>query len=150
MDDAAARAEQREELVTGVLSNPELREALVTRLLAELESARAVSTEAKDAAAIAAKLQERLEQFQNKAAFRPGMLVEWKPRLRNKNRPAYGEPAVVVEVLSQPVTGQTDESGSPYFREPLDIIAAIIDPNDDRFDLYYFDSRRFQPFDRAS
>jgi hypothetical protein len=145
----ALPAQRREEIVTTVLSNPELREALVTRLLSDLESAKAVSTEAKDATAMAEELQERLQQLQKNSTFTQGELVEWKPGLRNKNRPAYGEPAVIVEKLSEPIFSLTDESGSAYFREPLDLIAGVIDTSDGHFDLYHYDSRRFQPFDRA-
>jgi hypothetical protein len=145
----ALRIQEREEFVTKVLSNPELREAIVTKLFSDLESAKAVSTEEKDATAMAEALQERLQEFQKNFAFTAGELAEWKPGLRNKNRPAYGEPVVIVEKLSEPVLGRTDESGSPYFREPLDLIVGLIDTSDDNFDLYYYDSRRFQPFDRA-
>jgi hypothetical protein len=145
----ALPAQRREEIVTAVLSNPELREALVTKLLSDLQSAKAVATEAKDATAMAEVLKERLQRFQKNFTFTQGELVEWKPGLRNKNRPAYGEPAVIVEKLSEPIFSRTDESGTPYFREPLDIIAGVIDTSDDNFDLYHYDSRRFQPFDRA-
>src|SRR3546814_18199340 len=54
--------------------------------------------------------------------LRPGMLVQWKPNLKNRKSPEYGKPAIVIEMLSPPVIDGTFESGSTYFREPLDII----------------------------
>lgn len=100
---------------------------------------------AEEAKEIGKAVRERLQVFSKKHEFRPGMLVEWKPGLRNKKRPAYGEPAVVVEVLSDPALSTNDESGSQYFREPLDLIVGVLDPDGD-FVLFHYDGRRFQPF----
>lgn len=90
-------------------------------------------------------LTELYEMFNAKHTFQPGMLIKWKPGLRNKKKPMYEEPCIVVEVLGSPVVGTTDESGSAYFREPLDIIAGFIE-DDGGFVAFHFDSRRFMPF----
>ena len=37
-----------------------------------------------------------------------------------------------------------NDSGSPYFREPLDIVLGFVDGDGD-FITYHFDSRRFAP-----
>jgi len=73
------------------------------------------------------------------------MLVEWKPGLQNKKKPRYGEPGIVVEVLGVPIHGETDESGSAYFREPLDLIVGFIEESGD-FVVFHYDQRRFKPY----
>lgn len=91
------------------------------------------------------KLKERFESLRKAHEFKPGQLVKWKPDLKNRRRPAYGEPAIVVEVLSQPVFAKSDDSSTPYFREPLDMVLGFIDEDGD-FLCYHFDSRRFEPY----
>ncbi len=86
-------------------------------------------------------LSKRLVQ---KHEFSPGQFVQWKEGLQNRRRPGYGEPVVVVQVLDQPVLEGSD-SGSAYFREPLDIIIGLLD-EDRELLLFHFDSRRFEPF----
>ncbi len=75
-------------------------------------------------------------------SFTPGQLVQWKPGLKNRRVPLYGQPVVVVEALAEPVLTDAD-SGSQYYREPLDIALGIVDQGDD-FDVFHFDSRRFE------
>lgn len=77
--------------------------------------------------------------------FMPGSLVRWKSGLRNRTRPEYDEPAVVVEVLDRPVLDKETDSGSPYFQEPLDLLLGIIDEEGD-FVIFHYDRRRFEPF----
>lgn len=92
-------------------------------------------------------LRELFDTFTAKHTFEPGMLIQWKPNLRNKKKPNYDEPCIVIELLSEPVFGKTDESGSSYFREPLDMIAGFLDDDGD-FVVFHFDSRRFMPFEQ--
>ena len=94
-----------------------------------------------------ALLQELFATFTEKHQISPGMLITWKPGMRNKKKPNYGEPAIVIEILESPVIGKTDESGSSYFREPLDLIAGFLDDDDD-FVVFHYDSRRFMPFSK--
>jgi hypothetical protein len=75
--------------------------------------------------------------------FKQGDLIVWKNGLRNKKLPNEGQPAVVLEVLSTPLTQHEQETGSPYFREPLDIVLAMLDEDEDLVSFYY-DSRRFE------
>ena len=81
------------------------------------------------------------QALSEKQAFEPGQLVTWKPMLRNKKQPAYGNYAVVTRVLQEPVTDGEGGSGSPYFREPLDVVCGIFDADGDFTELY-LDSRR--------
>ena len=82
--------------------------------------------------------------------YLPGDLVTWKPGLKNHRLPRYGQPAVVVETLETPVFSNEQEDGSTYFREPLDLVLGLIwDASPPRGELFtfYFDSRRFQPWE---
>lgn len=92
------------------------------------------------------KLKETFKLFAIKNEFRPGMLVKWKEGLANKGRPAVGEPAIVVEVLTSPVYEDTQECGSPYFREPLDVVIGMV-TSQGEFITYYYDSRRFELYE---
>lgn len=83
------------------------------------------------------------ERYQEYYVFKPGDIVRWKADMKNKKRPAYHEPAVVVEVLYDPVMDLKD-SGSAYFREKLDLVLGLVDDDGD-FILFHFDSRRFEP-----
>jgi hypothetical protein len=67
--------------------------------------------------------------------------------LKNKRTPDYGQPAVVVDVLNTPIydAAGTKGAGSPYFMEPLTLVAGLIDSDGD-FICFHFDSHRFEPF----
>lgn len=75
--------------------------------------------------------------------FCPGDVVVWKEGCQNRKRPKAGEFAVVAHVLDHPVFGSEDSSGSPYFREPLDIALMLLDDDGD-ITIYHFDKRRFR------
>lgn len=77
-----------------------------------------------------------------------GMIVTWKSGLKNRRWPAYSKPGVVVKMLDSPVF-DTDESGSTYYREPLDmIIGFFVDSGEHRGDFLVFhaNSERYQPW----
>ncbi len=89
-------------------------------------------------------LLERLTNGRERA-LRPGMLATWKPGLKNRRFPRYGEPVVVVALLDNPIINPGDESGSPYFQEPLDLLLGVVRGDDREFLVYHADRRRFQP-----
>lgn len=76
--------------------------------------------------------------------FTPGELVEWKLPLRNRQLPEYGQAAVVLEVLDEPVVNESEPADSPYYREPLDLVLGVIDGDGD-LAAFHFDKRRFRP-----
>ena len=87
------------------------------------------------------------EKFQEKHTFTPGQIVEWKRGCQNKNSPG---PFIVVSVLDGtevPIFDSESSSGSPYFREPLDIVLGTFAQTDGTFVTFHYDSRRFQPAD---
>jgi len=95
-------------------------------------------------------LQDRFRQFNQVHRFKPGDLVTWKPGLQNRCAPRHGKPAVVISILEQPVYDNDQDSGTTYFREPLDLVLGIIwdvEPHRGDFITFYFDSRRFQPWE---
>ena len=92
----------------------------------------------------AAKAAEMYERLNRKYLFQPGQLVRWKPEMRNRKYPAYGECGVVVSLLDHPVFDEGGHSGSSSFREPLDVVLGFVDSDGD-FITYHFDSRRFAP-----
>jgi hypothetical protein len=78
--------------------------------------------------------------------FKVGDLVKWKEGLKNKKRPHLNQPAIVIELLGEPLRErQGEEAGSPYYREPLDIILGLFD-DDHEFMMFYYDKRRFEPY----
>lgn len=89
-------------------------------------------------------------QFTNGAetALRPGMFAQWKPGMKNRKVPAYGEPAIVLAVLPEPLIDDSFESGSVYFREQLDLILGFHD-EDEEFVALHYDARRFEAYDGA-
>ncbi|MCP5197389.1 MAG: hypothetical protein H6974_11490 [Gammaproteobacteria bacterium] len=102
-----------------------------------------LSEPVEDAADRLAILYQRLTNGREKE-LQPGMLVVWKPGLKNRRFPRYGEPAIVVKVLDPPILDHENESGCTYYREPLDLLLGILHKDGD-FLVYHFDSRRFQP-----
>lgn len=60
--------------------------------------------------------------------FKSGDLVVWKKGLKNKVRPALNEPAIVMDVLTEPLKDENKtSSGTPYFNEPLDLVLGLLD-----------------------
>src|SRR3990172_8959565 len=63
----------------------------------------------KEASEIAQTLRDRYGRFTEKHTFTPGQLVKWKQHLKNRRRPAYDEPVIVVEVLRESVLTEEKE-----------------------------------------
>lgn len=93
------------------------------------------------------RLLELADAMDTLHTFRRGQLVRWKPGLKNRGLPAYNEVAVVRDVLTVPVFDECDQTscaGTPYFREPLTLVLAVLDPDGDFIEFHY-DGRRFEP-----
>ena len=87
------------------------------------------------------RLTAAFAKMNEKNTFKPGDVVDWKPGMRNKV--TYG-PFVVVEVLDSPIFDGETSAGSPYFREPLDIILGTVVDDGERFITHFYDSRRME------
>ena len=98
---------------------------------------------------LAPLLRERYRQLkQVRHDLQPGMIITWKPGLKNRRWPREDAPAVVIERLDAPVY-DTDETGSTYFREPLDMIVGLfLDSGEHRgeFLVFHANSQRYQPW----
>jgi hypothetical protein len=93
----------------------------------------------------AARLCNHAKSLANPIQFKVGDIVMWREGMKNR-RVTYGKPLLVVEVLDKPVFDKEKESagaGSPYFREPLNIVLGELDENGD-MNCYHHDSRRLQ------
>lgn len=78
------------------------------------------------------------------AGFHPGQMVQWKPGMQNRSKPAYAEPVIVMEVLNPPVYDtHANKEGSNLFREPLTLVLGLHDSDGD-FLLFHYDGRRFE------
>ena len=93
-------------------------------------------------------LEIAFQTFNASHHFQPGQFARWKKGMKNKNLPAYGDPVIVMEILSTAVFDRKfgAESESPLFREPLDLVLGLFNRNDEDFLLFHYDSRRFEPF----
>jgi len=101
---------------------------------------------------LAQALVERYQSLEARHTFRPGDLVTWKPGLRNRRYPRDGKPAVVLEVLAAPLLDSDTETGSTYYREPLDLVLGLfLNEGEHRGDFlsWHFDGRRFQPWSQG-
>lgn len=98
---------------------------------------------------LAPVLRERYQALTRRHTFAPGDLVTWKAGMANRNHPKPGRPAIVVEVLAQPVYDSELNSGSTYYREPLDVVLGVIweegEPRGE-FVTFHFNSQRFEPY----
>ena len=88
------------------------------------------------------ELIDTVRSLEQERDYAEGDIVTWKPRLRNKRFPEYGQPAYVVEILSSPVFDAESDFTSPYYREPLDTRLALLDDEGD-LSVFIFDGRRF-------
>lgn len=86
-----------------------------------------------------------LDTFSKSHRFTPGELVTWKTGMKNRSVPPYQHAAVVVEVLDAPIYDQQHGSGSPYYREPIDLVLGVFDDDGD-FMVFHYDARRFEPY----
>lgn len=92
-------------------------------------------------------LKTRFNDFSKENRFERNQIVKWKNGLKNRLLPFENQPAIVIDILSPPLVSQEEEAGSPYFREPLDILLGFIDEKNQIFILFHYDSRRFEPYE---
>lgn len=89
-------------------------------------------------------LKARYEKYVVQHDLKPGDLVQWKEGMKNRRNPEYGQPVVLVEILSGKRSEVTD-SGTPYYNEPLDAAIGIVD-NDGDFLIYHMNLKRLEPY----
>lgn len=95
------------------------------------------------------KLKQKVNSFlQPSPKFNTGDVVKWKKGLKNKKYPKEEQLAIVIQELEEPVIQGERDSGTPYFREPLDLILGVLDQEGDLM-LFHYDKRRFEIVERA-
>lgn len=100
-----------------------------------------------EAVALGEKLRTLRAAYEAKETFSPGDLVSWKPGLKDKTVPAYGEVGIVMQVLPGEVDAK-EESASPYFRQPIDLAVGLIFRDGD-FNIFRFDAARMQKVEQT-
>jgi len=89
------------------------------------------------------KLKQKVETLlQPPPEFKTGDVVKWKKGLKNKKYPEEEQLVMVIQELEEPIIQSERDSGTPYFREPLDLILGVLDQDGDLM-LYHYDKRRF-------
>jgi len=88
------------------------------------------------------QLKQRFLALQKKTVFQPGDIVRWKEGLSNRKLPGVDQMAVVTRIPESPILASED-SGSQYFNEPLDIVVGLF-VGSGEFCEYHQDSRRFE------
>jgi len=75
--------------------------------------------------------------------FKSGDVVRWKKGLKNKKYPKEDQLCMVIEEKDDPIIQDSRDSGSPYYREPLDLVLALLDDDSDLV-IFHYDKRRFE------
>lgn len=92
----------------------------------------------------ASMLQELVARMSDHQKFEVGQIVTWKPGLKNRKGPDYGQPMIVTAIPPASFPDPTEHSsGSPYFREPLSLVVGFCDDGD--YLEFYIDGRRVAP-----
>ena len=90
-------------------------------------------------------LTDRFRAMQPQHQFKAGDLVQWREGLKNCKSPAYGHPAVVIEVLEGKKHDDAGNTGSGYYDELADLRISFMDGDGD-FMSYGASSQRMEPY----
>lgn len=91
------------------------------------------------------ELKKSYEAYISIESLSTGDVVSWKPGMRNRTLPNYRQPAIVIEKLQYPIFDESQNAGSQYFHEPLDLRVGFLDDNN-QFVIYFYDSCRFEKY----
>jgi len=91
-------------------------------------------------------LTKALALLNEKHEFKVGDFVVCKdPTMANKNDMGPDDIKIVVEVYDEPLFDHSQNAGSVYFHEPLDLVLGEFQ-KEGIFICYHHDSRRFKPY----
>lgn len=91
------------------------------------------------------ELKKSYEAYISNESLSTGDIVSWKTGMRNRTLPNYKQPTIVIERLQYPIFDESQNAGSQYFHEPLDLRVGFLDDNN-QFVTYFYDSRRFEKY----
>lgn len=131
--------------VESLLEDPKLRDELLRAML--LNKNPSLKFETDKVKGQLEDLRSRKKNLDETVDFKVGDIVIWKDKLKNKNFPLHGQPAIVMEIYDQPLFDQSAQIGSHIFREPHDIVLGLIMENGD-FLTFHYDKRRFKKYDK--
>jgi hypothetical protein len=117
------------------------RELAPEQRLELIESLTAVGPTESSSPTDPAQLREAWERYHEPAGVNVGDLVVWKAGLRSRRLPQYGQPAIVHEVLEEPLVNRREPVDSPYFMERLDVVVGVLDGEGDLV-FVFLDSHR--------
>lgn len=90
------------------------------------------------------ELKQKVSSFlEESPKFEPGDVVRWKRGLKNKKYPKEGQLCIVIEEMEEDIIQDGRDSGSPYYREPLNLVLALLDDDSDLV-IFHYDKRRFE------
>lgn len=104
------------------------------------------TTKSSDISILKQKVSSFLEETPK---FEPGDVVKWKKGLKNKKYPKEGQSCIVIEEMAEPIIQDSRDPGSPYYREPLDLVLALLDDDSDLV-IFHYDKRRFERFEKRA
>jgi len=89
-------------------------------------------------------LSELANRLDHHNIFAKGQFVRWKPGLKNRKFPDYGEPCIIMAVLPTPIFDTSEDgAASCYFQEPLNLVIGLM--REDDLLEFRMDGRRFEP-----
>lgn len=112
-----------------------------------------IASSPQDASALCARLQQEAVTriadagvaFLQTNKFSLGSMVQWKPGMRVARLLAYGQPAVVLQVLNEPIVDEDASAMDPSRAHMCDLLIGVETPNH-QFMTFYADSRRLEHF----
>jgi hypothetical protein len=119
------------------------KDALLKLIQSEITSD--VGSDEIDVGELIEDLKDALASYNLERDFESEDLVVWKDNLKNRRHPKYGQPAIVVKILDEPIQTSDETSSSAYFRENLDVQLGIF-TEDREFVVFYYDSCRFSKY----
>lgn len=93
---------------------------------------------------MADQLRMAQEVFDQTNIFEKGDLLQFKPGMKDRKVPEVGQPAVVIEVLPEPLKDPKAGFGDHYATCRYDMIIGVFMGGE--FINFYADSRRYEPF----
>ncbi len=90
------------------------------------------------------ELKQKVSSFLKESPkFEPGDVVRWKKGLKNRKYPKEGQSCIVIEEMKEDIIQDSRDFGSPYYREPLNLVLALLGDDSDLV-IFHYDKRRFE------
>lgn len=94
------------------------------------------------AVAMAHELKELYDEFCKRHEFKPGNMVKWKTKMKNRRFPRYQDVAMFVKYLPEKIMDEEEDSGNPDWKKEYDCVIAVVNP-DGKMASFIYDSELF-------